>query len=227
MARQQTKTAEIQSMGLNAATLRYDVSFLAHDGRHDFNFRRRSGSKFAKQNQVGGVGVLVHTGKRFVDWTPVGSGVGRTFRRPRRPSGFRPRKVFLSYSSRHDTDGKWVHQVLSDVGHEVWHDVYDIAPGHALRTEIERGIRSSEVFVPLLDDDYVRSGWCLQELQMAVVAGVRVAPVTVETRPASFPPAIANIFHNVLGSPRLLDLRRSDVVNEMYRFAYNLGHGQP
>ncbi len=223
MARRQSKTAAIQSMERNPATLRYEISFAAYDGRHDFSFRRRQGSSFRKRNQVGDVGVLVHAGKRFIEWTTTGQGSIIRLGRPRRPGGFRGRRIFLSYSTRHRTDGQWIYQVLQEVGHDVWYDAYSVAPSEALRPEIELNIQKSNVFVPVLDNDYVRSGWCRQELETAVAHGIRVAPVTGEVKSLSFPPAAGDVFHRVLGTPRMLDLRKGDVVNDLYRFSYQLG----
>ncbi len=217
------KSAEILSMR-QIESLKYEIVFSANDGRHAFVLSRKAGSRFRKDNQEGDSGILTHSGRQLVSWRSTGDRIV-TPRKVRPPSGFHAVRIFLSHSTKRQLDAKLVYDALADAGHRVWYDAYDMAPGGPLRKTIHDNIRSSDVFVPLLDNDYVASGWCREELEIAARAGVWVAPVSIEAEPIELDEASRALLKATLGDPLILRLRDGDAIHQLQRFTFNVGQG--
>ena len=86
-------------------------------------------------------------------------------------------RVFISHSA---LDADWARsfaQALKQRGVAVWFDEFDIHPGESLREALESGLRSSDVFVPLLDPGYPAKPALFFELGAAIGMGKKVVPI--------------------------------------------------
>lgn len=165
----------------------------------------------------------------MVQWQPVGS------RQPKRSRAHRARPdtrvrsggptnfdVFLSYSHRAARDAEWVNGVLAGAGLRVWVDERGLSTGLSLPAQIEEAIAGAKYFVPLVDDEYLASEWCLREFQLAGKHKTPVMPINLNFGGIRIPARLQRVFELELGEPLMLDLRRSDAEENLWRFATSM-----
>jgi hypothetical protein len=96
-----------------------------------------------------------------------------------------PEQVFISYSP---VDREWAEafaRALRDRGLRVWFDAWEIAPGELLAGPMEKGLRESDILIPILTEETVSHPQTFFEFGLAVTSGKRFIPVI----PASLDPA--------------------------------------
>lgn len=130
--------------------------------------------------------------------------------------------MFISYShAEYYEDVQWLADVLRSKGLDVYYDRRLIEPGMPLQESIDQAIRNAHIFVPIFGKDYLKSPWCMYELQLAASAGTRVAPVTVEDR-TSIPRDVTQFLRKHLDEPLYLDMRARHAPKKAQQFAANL-----
>lgn len=93
-------------------------------------------------------------------------------------------KVFISYSH---SDRDWARKLveaISGAGLSVWFDETDIKPGQHLVDELEKGLRTSDAIVFLIDPDNVDGPNVFFEMGAALGMNKTIIPVV----PAGFEP---------------------------------------
>ena len=88
--------------------------------------------------------------------------------------------VFLSYNSDHKMMINALSQQLKKDGIICWVDFDQVGGGDNLNTCLERGIRETKVFACCITRNYVRSGICRQELEMAANLKKPIVPIILE-----------------------------------------------
>ncbi len=92
-------------------------------------------------------------------------------------------QVFISYSH---TDAEWARsfaEALAKHGIDVWFDQFRIRAGESMRDAFESGLRSSDVFVTLIDPKFPKKPNLFFELGAAIGMGKRVVAIV----PKEFP----------------------------------------
>ena len=98
-------------------------------------------------------------------------------------------QVFISYSHR---DADWARSFAEELkkrGLEVWLDQFRVRAGESLADALESGLRSSDVFVTLIDPDYPRRPAVLFELGAAIGMGKKVVGIVPRDFPVTQLPA--------------------------------------
>lgn len=91
-------------------------------------------------------------------------------------------KVFISYSH---SDSEWARELADSIAHmglSVWFDQTDIKPGQHLAEELEKGLRTSDAVVFLIDPQTLGSANLFFEMGAAVGMNKTIIPVV----PAGF-----------------------------------------
>ena len=94
-------------------------------------------------------------------------------------------QVFISYSHK---DADWARsfaEALSKRGLGVWFDEFRVRAGESLRDALESGLRSSDVFVALIDAEHPGKPNLFFELGAAIGMGKRVVAIVPKNFPAT------------------------------------------
>lgn len=125
------------------------------------------------------------------DNTPAASGTSETSARPSAPNGAEfPQKphpsrqnkqLFISYSR---SDRLAVDQIIRDLRKQhyvLWMDVDEqgIEPGETWRSELKQQMTNSEGVIACVSPDFLRSPYCLEEIEQAKQEGKAIYPVLV------------------------------------------------
>ncbi len=226
MAKQGPSPAAV--VGINPRhDLKYDITFSVRGELVQLTMGRRLGNRFTKQNVVGSSGLLTWKRRSLVDWQPVpvapptrSTGPIGLRGRQRKPQG-RPARIFVSYSHEAPEDAEWVATAFESAGANVWRDTIRLRAGASLPDSIAEGIGSSDVFVPLIDEAWLQSEWCLRELRLAKQHGTRVVPIQIHFGKFSPPNAVQSLLVD-LGDPVVLNLRRADAADRLLELADEL-----
>ena len=202
--------------------LKLDVMFAVRGQTVRLTLRRRLGKKFMKHNTVGGTGLLTWKRRKILDWRP------QRVPHPFPPVGSAPApvtdgtaRVFVSYPHGSAEDAHWVANAFHAAGVPVWIDESNLQPGDSLPTSIEQGIKNATAFVPLIDEAWIASEWCITELEIARTNGVRVVPMRLDHGRFSVPRNVRQALQSV-GEPVALDLRRADANQRLINLARQL-----
>lgn len=109
-----------------------------------------------------------------IDWVGTPFYTGKTIR------------IFLSYPSEDGAIAANIKYGLECFGMEVFLAHEDISPSKEWQNEIERTLRSCDVFLPLLTENYEFSPWTDQEAGMAFALGKIIIPLKVKINPYGF-----------------------------------------
>jgi len=142
-------------------------------------------------------------------WQPVGppSPIRRAAKARKRSAG--PHTSFISYPMIATEDAQWVADVLGRAGIARWMAEHELEASDSLPANISTAIRQADSFVPIVDQGYLDSQWCIRELEIAADAQVQVAPVQFSFGKLTVPPHLRDIYETALGDPLMLDLRRA------------------
>ncbi|HLO32078.1 MAG TPA: toll/interleukin-1 receptor domain-containing protein, partial [Anaerolineales bacterium] len=78
-------------------------------------------------------------------------------------------KIFISHSSKDKTEIVEPLVIgLKSNGYQVWYDTEKIKPGVSIPSAVSEGIRSSEIFLLVISENYLQSKWCQKE-QWAII----------------------------------------------------------
>lgn len=205
-------------------TLKVDVIFAVRDQQVRVRLDRRTADRFQRHNAVGTTGLLTWKGRRMVKWQPVGTPTQRRSKRVAstldRQSGIH--RSFISYPGAAAADARWVAQVLVNAGIDVWLDEQQLVAGDSLPDRIVNSIRSSQSFVPIVDQAYLNSDWCARELHAAADAGIPVVPVKFSFEKLVVPRRLRDVYEILLGDPLMVDLRRADAEDQLLALAKRL-----
>src|SRR6266851_10295271 len=94
-------------------------------------------------------------------------------------------RVFISYSH---NDADWARsfaKALAKQGVDVWFDQFEVRAGESLRDALEAGLRSSDVFVTLVDPKFPSKPNLFFELGAAIGMGKRVVAIVPRDFPAA------------------------------------------
>jgi predicted nucleotide-binding protein len=94
-------------------------------------------------------------------------------------------RVFISYSQ---NDAEWARSfadALTKRGVDVWFDKLRIRVGEPIREALESGLRSSDVFVTLVDPKFPGKPTLFFELGAAIGMGKRVVAIVPKDYPAA------------------------------------------
>lgn len=217
--------------------LKYDVGFSVRGELVTLRLSRHTAHRFLRHNTEGTVGLLRWRGRRMLEWRPVGASTAKRRRRGREQTRRAVRtngqlSAFMSYPHAAAEDADWLAAVLESANIFVWRDLRQLLPGDALRARLLAEIRDADCFVPLLDQAYVDSEWCVRELAAAHDASVLVTPVRFGFAELRIPPAVRDILDDDLGEPLVLDLteayvedRLGELAERMWR--HKAAHGAP
>lgn len=205
-------------------TLKTDVIFSVRGREVRVRLDRRTANRFVKFNGVGTVGLLTWKRRRMVKWQPTGTPKRTPSKRKARARQIAAgsHTAFISYPSVAAADARWVADVLQAAGITVWMDEQGIEPGDSLPERITKAIKESDSFVPIVDQDYLNSRWCMKELEIAAEANVPVAPVKISFDELIVSPGLRDLYERKLGDPLMLDLRRADAEDRLLALADKL-----
>lgn len=100
-------------------------------------------------------------------------------------------KLFISYAH---ADKPIVQleivKLLSDAQHDVWYD-HNLLPGETWEEEINRELKSADIFIAVLSPDSVASKWCNYELTLAINLRKPIIPILLRKTP--IPDSITSI----------------------------------
>ncbi|HLE82709.1 MAG TPA: TIR domain-containing protein [Thermoanaerobaculia bacterium] len=94
-----------------------------------------------------------------------------------------PGKVFISHSTRDDAVVAEIRRALEGLGHAVWVDSRELAPGAELEPEVQRAIEEARCLFAVLSTHAVNSPWVRKEVQHALAVkrrrsdGFQIVPV--------------------------------------------------
>lgn len=98
-------------------------------------------------------------------------------------------EIFISYRRDDVVFTQKLCDELEQAGFSVWFDLSDIPPGvERFDDEIQRGIEGAVSFICILSPRYLKSPYCLGELEEAVKLKKRVIPVVLEKLDNTDPP---------------------------------------
>eukprot|EP00741_Cyanophora_paradoxa_P000734 tig00000441_g707.t1 len=100
--------------------------------------------------------------------------------------------IMVSYSRRNKDFAIRVVQELERLGSKIWVDWSNIPPSSDWRSEIAAGIEGANNVLFILSPDWVASGECQAELELAVKANKKLIPVLHQDAPA-VPEALSSI----------------------------------
>ncbi len=166
---------------------------------------------FDNHYAVGDTGILTYSGEHMYSWLPH--------------SAANPMKVardvsaFISYSHRWGQDAAYVARFLQGKGLRVWFDNDQLRTGQSLTREIRQAIEQSNYFVPLMNNEYWTSEWCVREFETAISLKKSIIPLVVSNEPMVMPPHIRNLYNKQLGEPLFLDLRGQNPIKGLTAIA--------
>jgi hypothetical protein len=113
-------------------------------------------------------------------------------------------KIYISYSKRDSEIAIQIAAGLKAHGHEIVYDIGELAPGVNWRRQLLDGLKSSDVFVPLLTDNSIGSQFVLSEIGSARAfseesKGMLLIPVLLDKLP--IPPVLSD-FQVIFGEHR-------------------------
>jgi hypothetical protein len=202
--------------------LELDVVFAVRGRTVRLTLHHRSGKEFMRYNTVGSAGLLTWKRRKVLDWLPLPASQSTGMSAPA-GSAFATggARVFVSYPLDAAEDAAWVARAFQAAGVPVWIDETNLAPGDSLPASIEEGIKSATVFVPLIDDAWIASEWCVTELKIARINGVRVVPMRIDHGRFNVPPDVRQALRAV-GEPLTVNLRRADANQRLMDLASEL-----
>lgn len=86
-------------------------------------------------------------------------------------------KIFISYSHKDVAYAELLSSLLKERGYETWIETDAIAAGDSWEKEISKAIDDSDLFISLITDDYLHSGYSLVELGAAYGSGKKIIPI--------------------------------------------------
>jgi len=105
-------------------------------------------------------------------------------------------QVFLAHA---EEDSQVMDRIRKSLWREcftVWTNKTDIQTGEAFEDAIERGIEQADNVVYLLSPDSLKSEYCQQELEYALLLNKRIIPILVrETPPERMPPVLRGLHY--------------------------------
>lgn len=204
-------------------TLKTDVIFSVRGESVRVRLDRRTAKRFLKRNTINAVGLLTWKRRRMVKWQPVRPAAHLpNIQQAAHGQTIRSHRSFLSYSTIASADARWVESVFQASGIIVWFAEHELEAGDSLPKHISTAITEADSLVPIVDQNYLDSQWCANELRIAVAGGIPVAPVKFSFDELSVPPELRSIYEQDLGDPLMLDLRRGDVEDRLQAFAQKL-----
>jgi hypothetical protein len=127
----------------------------------------------------------------------------------------RHKMVFISYAHEWSDDAAYLAQLFQTEGLSVWYDRAKVRVGDQLTHEIEKAIRDSTYFVPLLSQDYWNSEWCIREFELAAKSNLKILPLKVSAGDLVMPPHIQRLYRDQLGEPIFLDMRGRNQASQL------------
>lgn len=95
-------------------------------------------------------------------------------------------KAFVSYSTSDKELAGKIKKALENYGLEVFLAHEDISPSREWRKEILQNIESSDIFIPVLTENFKESTWTDQESGMAIFTKSTIIPLNVDKNPHGF-----------------------------------------
>jgi hypothetical protein len=187
------------------------VMFEARGETIEVKLSKRQAKKFVKKNFEGETGHLVYAGKDLVSWEKASP------EKPLAPS--RDVKVFLSYAHEWADDARYISQVLTSRGLDIWVDSGQLRTGDSLSRSVSKAIGNADYFVALLSPEYFASPWCVRELETAAQDNTELLPIKVSAGDLALPPHVRDLYEGKLGEPVFLDLRKRDPTTKLAELA--------
>jgi hypothetical protein len=130
------------------------------------------------------------------------------------PQQTKPRRVFISHSSK---DKEFVHKLVVDLrryGVELWLDEEQILVGESITEKIAEGLAECEDLIIVLSEHFLGSPWCKTELRTVLHKYIktrekRILPLEIETLPDWVWSKFPLIF--------MEDIRRVDLRDAVYQ----------
>lgn len=88
-------------------------------------------------------------------------------------------RIFISYSSENKNLAGKIKLYLSNFGIEVFLAHEDISPSHEWQEVILQNLESTDIFIPLLTNEFKRSAWTDQETGFAIAKGKYIIPISI------------------------------------------------
>jgi hypothetical protein len=103
------------------------------------------------------------------------------------------KRIFVSHSSKDNEVARRIVRVLEEHGCDVWYDENDLEFGQ-FRQNIEKGLRTCQVFMVLLSENACKSKWVQREIDAALAletvgTGLLIVPVLLSS--CTVPPLLA------------------------------------
>ena len=89
-------------------------------------------------------------------------------------------KVFISYSSKDKHIAAIIKEGLSNLGQSSFLAHEDIAPSKEWQNEIINELKTCNVFVPLITENFKESDWTSQEIGAAFINDMEIIPISVD-----------------------------------------------
>lgn len=86
-------------------------------------------------------------------------------------------KIFISFSHKDVAYAELLSSLLKERGYETWIETDAIGAGDSWDNEISKAIDDSDLFISLISDDYLHSGYSMVELGAAYGSGKKIIPI--------------------------------------------------
>jgi hypothetical protein len=106
-------------------------------------------------------------------------------------------KIFISYSSKYKGLAGKIKEVLKKYGTDAFLAHEDIFPSSNWEEILKNRLIYSDVFLPILTDDFCKSEYCDQETGFAVSLNKKIIPVKVDNDPYGFIRSIQAVKLNI------------------------------
>ncbi|MCR9244918.1 MAG: TIR domain-containing protein [bacterium] len=137
------------------------------------------------------------------------------------PLSKQPPRAFLSYPHARKHEAELIYHTLKSVGIDAWLDEEELTAGDSLPDKLQRNIRESHCFVPILSSEYFASKWCIKELELAsAVPDLLVQPVRISAD-LHVPDYIAARLE-LAGDPLMVDIDKAGGLDELRAFSRHL-----
>lgn len=141
------------------------------------------------------------------------------------------KQVFLNHKTEDKTIVLAVHEHLTQCLISSWLDSEDIRGGEGLVSGIQSGIANSRYFLAFISPKYVRSSWCMHELQQAMTREIQgktiIIPILLspkeELEMNQLPPERKNFLEPILGGKKYITYDKYDKDKSNEEIAIEIG----
>jgi hypothetical protein len=92
-------------------------------------------------------------------------------------------ELYFAYSNENEKDASHVKKMLTPIlkrfGWTAW-GMEDIIPGYTWREDIEKHLKNSSLFVPLVSGQFLASDMCLAESERAIELSIQIVPILLD-----------------------------------------------